>query len=74
MSFSLNVEGYPLSANVYDSLSDAYLAMGNKEEALKYAQKAIEMLDKDPNATPQFKQLVRESAEGKIKELQSVPK
>ena len=74
MSFSLNVEGYPQSANAYDSLSDGYLAMGNKEEALKYAQKAIEMLDKDPNATPQFKQLVRESAEGKIKELQSVPK
>ena len=72
--FHLNVEGYPRSANVYDSLSDAYLATGNKEEALKYAQKAIEMLDKDPNATPQFKQLVRESAEGKIKELQSDPK
>ena len=72
--FHLNVEGYPRSANVYDSLSDAYLAMGNKEEALKYAQKAIEMLDKDPNATPEFKRLVRESAEGKIKELQSVPK
>ena len=72
--FRLNVEAYPLSANVYDSLSDAYLAMGNKEEALKYPQKAIETLDKDPDATPQFKQLVRESAEGKIKELQSVPK
>ena len=54
--FQLNVEGYPQSANACDSLSDGYLAMGNKEEALKYAQKAIEMLDKDPNATPQFKQ------------------
>ena len=49
--FHLNVEGYPLSANVYDSLSDGYLATGNKEEALKYAQKALEMLDRDPNAT-----------------------
>lgn len=48
--------------------------MGNKEEALKYAQKAIEMLDKDPNVPPQFKRLIRENAEGKIKELQSVPK
>ena len=72
--FQLNVEGYPQSANAYDSLSDGYVAMGNKDEALKYAQKAIEMLDKDPNATPQFKQLVRESAEGKIKELQANPK
>jgi dienelactone hydrolase len=72
--FHLNLKGYPRSANVYDSLSDAYLAQGNKEEALKYAQKAIEMLDNDPNATAEFKRLVRESAEGKIKELQSVRK
>jgi dienelactone hydrolase len=70
--FQLNVEGYPRSANAYDSLSDCYVAMGNKEEALKYARKAIEMLDTDPNATPQLKQLVRQSAEGKIKELQGV--
>ena len=48
-----------------------YLAMGNKEEALKHALKAIEMLDIDTNATPEFKQLVRESAEKKIKELQA---
>lgn len=72
--FHLNVEGYPGSANVYDSLSDGYLAMGNKAEALKYAQKALEVLDKDTNATAQVKRLVRESAEGKIKELQAVRK
>jgi dienelactone hydrolase len=72
--FQLNVEGYPRSANTYDSLSDGYLAMGNKEEALKYAQKTIEMLDKDPDATPELKQLLREGAEKKIKELQAVSK
>ena len=72
--FQLNVEGYPRSANVYDSLSDGYLAMGNKEEALKYAQKAIEVLDTDTNATAEFKQVVRESAAKKIKELQAVRK
>ena len=60
--FQLNVEGYPLSANAYDSLSDGYLAMGNKEEALKYARKTIDMLDGDPNATPEFKQRLREGA------------
>jgi dienelactone hydrolase len=68
--FQMNVEGYPRSANAYDSLSDAWLAAGDKEQALKYAQKAIAMLDQDPNATPQFKQLVRESADAKIKQLQ----
>jgi hypothetical protein len=34
-----------------------------------YAHNAIEMLAQDPNATPPFKQLVCESAEGKIKQL-----
>jgi dienelactone hydrolase len=72
--FQLNVEGYPSSANACDSLSDGYLAMGNKEEALKYAQKTIDMLDQDPSATPQLKQLLREGAEKKIKELQAVGK
>jgi dienelactone hydrolase len=72
--FQLNVEGYPRSANTYDSLSDGYLAMGNKDEALKYAQKTIEMLDKDPDATPELKQRLREGAEQKIKELQAAGK
>jgi tetratricopeptide (TPR) repeat protein len=72
--FQLNADGYPLSANVYDSLSDAYLEAGRKEEALKFARKALDALDKDPNATPQFKQQVRESAEGKIRQLQPVVK
>ena len=67
--FKLNVEAYPASANTYDSLSDAYLALGNREEALRYAEKAIEMIPKDAEATDDFKKLVRESAEKKIKEL-----
>jgi tetratricopeptide (TPR) repeat protein len=66
----MNIEAYPRSANVYDSLSDGYLAMGNKDEALKHAEKAIhQALDKDTNATAEFKQLLRESAAKKIKEL-----
>ena len=67
--FQMNVEGYPRSANAYDSLSDGYLAMENKAEALKYARKTLEVLDTDPNATPELKQLLREGAEKKIKEL-----
>jgi dienelactone hydrolase len=67
--FQLNVDAYPASANTYDSLSDAYLALGNKVEALKYAQKAVDMLPKDAEASNDFKKLVREAAEKKIKEL-----
>jgi pimeloyl-ACP methyl ester carboxylesterase len=67
--FQMNVEAYPNSANTYDSLSDGYAALGNRAEALKYAAKAIEMLERDTEATPEFKKLVRESAEKKLKEL-----
>jgi tetratricopeptide (TPR) repeat protein len=71
--FQLNVEAYPQSANACDSLSDGYVAIGDNAAAVKYARKALELLDNDPNATPQFKRLVRESAEGKIKQLQPDP-
>ena len=67
--FKMNVEAYPSSANTYDSLSDAYLALGNTAEALRYAEQAIAMLAKDVEAPDNFKKLVRESAEKKIKEL-----
>ena len=65
----MNVEAYPASANTYDSLSDGYLALGNREEALRYAEKALEMIPKDAEASDDFKKLVREGAEKKIKEL-----
>lgn len=37
----LNVEGYPQSANVYDSLAEAYLVSGNKVKAIENYQKAL---------------------------------
>jgi dienelactone hydrolase len=67
--FKMNVDAYPASANTYDSLSDGYLALGNKVEALRYAERAIEMLPKDMEASDDLKKLVRESAEKKVKEL-----
>jgi tetratricopeptide (TPR) repeat protein len=68
-AFEMNVAEYPQSANTYDSLSDAYLADGNKVEALKYAEKALKVLETDAVTPDDFKQLVRESAERKVKEL-----
>jgi dienelactone hydrolase len=67
--FQMNNEAYPHSANTYDSLSDAHLAAGNREEALRLAEKTIEMLAQDVHTPAAFKQLVRESAEKKIQEL-----
>ena len=67
--FQMNVDAYPTSANTYDSLADAQVAAGNRDEALRLAQKALEVLPNDKNAPEEFKQLVRESAEKKIQEL-----
>ena len=67
--FELNVEAYPGSANTLDSLSDGYLAAGDKAKALEYARKAIAALPGDTSAPPEFKQQIRESAEGKIRQL-----
>lgn len=44
--FKLNVEAYPESGNVYDSLAEAYMNDGNKELAIKFYLKSLE---KDPS-------------------------
>jgi tetratricopeptide (TPR) repeat protein len=44
--FKLNVEAYPESGNVYDSLAEAYMNDGNEELAIKFY---LESLEKDPS-------------------------
>jgi tetratricopeptide (TPR) repeat protein len=46
--FKLNVEAYPESANVYDSLGEAYMLAGETELAIESYEKALEI---DPNNT-----------------------
>ncbi len=41
--FKLNVEEYPDSWNVYDSLAEAYLAYGNRDLAVQNYQKALDL-------------------------------
>jgi tetratricopeptide (TPR) repeat protein len=41
--FELNAELFPESANVWDSLAEAYWKAGNKEKAIQYYQKAISL-------------------------------
>ena len=67
--FEMNVDAYPQSANTYDSLSDAYLAAGKREEALRFAEKALQVLATDTRTPAAFKDAIRESAEKKINEL-----
>ncbi|HEX7177101.1 MAG TPA: serine hydrolase [Pyrinomonadaceae bacterium] len=46
--FKQNVEDYPQSSNVYDSLGEAYMKAGDKEQAIKNYQRSVEL---DPNNT-----------------------
>ena len=66
--FRLNTLEYPLSANTYDSLGDAYLANGQDELALRMSEKALELLPKD-RASDARKKAIRDSAEQKIAKL-----
>jgi hypothetical protein len=68
----LNVVGYPNSPNVYDSVSDAYLADRQKDLALQNAKKAVELLANDTLDGEQRRNDIRESAEQKIKQLTPV--
>lgn len=65
----LNASLYPNSANVYDSLGDAYLADGQNDLARQNAQKAIEQLAHDTTDPEDRRKAIRESAEQKLKQL-----
>ena len=69
IAFQMNVDEFPQSANVHDSLSDAYLADGNKVEALRHAERALALLANDTRIPDQMKALVRESAQKKVEQL-----
>ncbi len=67
--FQINVAVFPNSPNVYDSLSDAYLADGQKDLARQNAQKALGLLPSDTAETAQRRDGIRASAERKLKQL-----
>jgi hypothetical protein len=69
----LNVAAYPNSPNVYDSVSDAYVANGQKDLARQNAKKAIELLSSDRTDNEQFRNLIRANAEQKLKQLGDTP-
>ncbi|MBS1517902.1 MAG: FKBP-type peptidyl-prolyl cis-trans isomerase [Bacteroidetes bacterium] len=48
--FKLNAEEYPASANVYDSLGEAYMVSGNYEMAIKNYKKSLELNPGNDNA------------------------
>lgn len=55
--FKLNVEVYPESANVYDSLGEAYMKNGDSELAIKNYKKSLELDPGNQNAIKMLKKL-----------------
>jgi len=55
--FQLNVEAYPQSSNVYDSLGEAYMDDGNKPQAIANYQKSLQLNPKNRNAVLMLQKL-----------------
>lgn len=65
----LNVSAYADSPNAYDSLSDAYLADGQKDLARQNAKKTLELLANDTKDSQAQRDAIRDSAQAKLKQL-----
>ena len=55
--FQLNVEAYPQSSNVYDSLAEAYMNHGDKPLALANYQRALQLNPKNKTAARMIQEL-----------------
>ena len=55
--FMQNTSDYPQSFNTWDSLAEAYMIKGDKESAIKYYQKSLELNPDNTNAIQKIKEL-----------------
>ena len=55
--FNQNTIDFPQSGNTWDSLAEAYMTKGNKELAIKYYEKSLELDPGNTNAVEQLKKL-----------------
>jgi tetratricopeptide (TPR) repeat protein len=67
--FKLAAESYTESPNAYESLSEAFETTGNKEEALRNAELCLQKLPSANDMDENFRKIVKQSAEGRIKRL-----
>jgi hypothetical protein len=55
--FKLNVEAYPQSSNVYDSLGEAYMKNDNREKAIHNYERSLELNPENDNAQEMLERL-----------------
>ncbi len=68
--FKLNVEAYPKSANVYDSLAEAYEKNGDIELSIKYYKKALEAIPNDPRPDKELLESLKQSIPKNLERLE----
>jgi DNA-binding beta-propeller fold protein YncE len=56
-AFKLNAESYPASFNVYDSLAEAYLRQGDRDQATDKSRKSVELNGANPNTVEKLREL-----------------
>jgi glyoxylase-like metal-dependent hydrolase (beta-lactamase superfamily II) len=57
--FKLNTKAYPNSANAFDSLAEACFISGNKDRAMVYYKKSLQLDPDNTNAKEKLRQLVQ---------------
>jgi len=67
--FRMTADAYPRSANAYDRLSEALMAAGERKEALRAAEEGLRVLGRDKTMADEFKKLLRESLDRKVRDL-----
>lgn len=66
--FEKNVQEYPKSSNVYDSLGEAYMKVGKKDLAIQNYEKSLQLDPKNNNAVERLKKLKGEAMDPKVVE------
>jgi tetratricopeptide (TPR) repeat protein len=68
------VTRYPRSANAWDSLSEAAEAAGAKKDAVRYAQKALELVSRDASLSEAARENIRRASTGRVGRLTAAPR
>ncbi len=59
--FQKNIELFPKSGNVYDSMGEAFMKNGDKNKAIEYYEKSLELNPQNKNAVDMLKKLREEN-------------
>ena len=59
--FQKNVQEYPQSSNVYDSLGEAYMKTGQTDLSIQSYEKSLQLNPKNDNAVRRLKKLKGET-------------